>query len=109
MKEFQEKFALSAFQIGLISESTLHLSDSYSYIFHPATAAVLELGALGGALVSGAFADVWSRRKSISLACGKCHRIKPLSHLTVSKSSFVSAPSCKQLPTLPGHLALDAP
>jgi MFS family permease len=36
-----------------------------------ATAAILELGALVGALVCGTYSDSMSRRKAIRLACGE--------------------------------------
>ena len=47
---------------------SLAVGDGSSRIFH--VAAVLELGALFGALASGILADRFSRRHSIFFACG---------------------------------------
>jgi MFS family permease len=47
-------------------------------------AAVLELGALFGALSAGILADRYSRRYSIFLAGGSCLGAIPLLKLTVS-------------------------
>ena len=47
----------------------LFSSDEYFCVFH-ALAAMLELGALLGALLAGTFTDRYSRRHSIFAACG---------------------------------------
>lgn len=49
-------------------------------------AAMLELGALGGALLAGTFADRYSRKASIFSACGKT--------ISYSSTNFAVAQFC---------------
>lgn len=77
MKDFMRRWPIGPWEKGLMSASNLlarlqYGSDSLDL------AAVLELGALFGALAAGVLADKYSRRHSICLACGEyvhspCH------------------------------------
>ena len=68
MKDFTTRWPIGAWEKGLMS---MHLSF---FTFRASRlsdlAAVLELGALFGALASGILADRFSRRHSIFFACG---------------------------------------
>lgn len=68
MKDFQERFPLSSFQVGLLST---HPCCRYLLISDFFTAAVLELGALFGAIEAGVLANKLSRRDSIILSSGQ--------------------------------------
>ena len=69
MKDFTTRWPIGAWEKGLMSTVYLHFCRLGStQTFH--VAAVLELGALFGALICGILADRFSRRHSIFVACG---------------------------------------
>ena len=69
MKDFRWQFSASPYQEGLLSTS------KYAFLPPPrlaqdSTAALLEFGALAGALVTGSKAETSPRRQIIGFACG---------------------------------------
>ena len=78
MKDFTARWPIGPWEKGLMSACVSQVMVCLcSYM---RAAAVLELGALFGALSAGLLADRHSRRFSISLACGKCSpRVLPVS------------------------------
>lgn len=73
-----------------------------TYETHPFPAAVLELGALVGALFAGYFADKYSRRYSIIFACSKLYNLSSPIPNELTKSNLQSySPSA-----LPSRLLL---
>ena len=66
-------------------------------------AAVLELGALMGALIAGVYADRYSRRHSIVLASSTSFLLKdlkPLNHMIFFQSYFVLGPLSNAAPSI---------
>jgi hypothetical protein len=68
MQDFAQRWPMTSWQKGAMS-TLLYFSYSYSLFFTWNKAAVLELGALFGALSAGVLADRCSRRHSILAAC----------------------------------------
>jgi len=73
MADFKEHFPVTPFQQGALSEYSFRCPSLY-YAHLRVAAAILELGALVGALTCGTYGDSTSRRKAISLACGEDFR-----------------------------------
>ena len=73
MKDFMARWPIGPWEKGLMSACVSRgLWVMLCLCSYMRSAAVLELGALFGALSAGLLADRHSRRFSISLACGKC-------------------------------------
>ena len=69
MRDFMARWPIGPWEKGLMSAS-ITVPISLLKCEQPCAAAVLELGALFGALSAGIFADRYSRRYSMFLACG---------------------------------------
>ena len=69
MEDFIRRWPITPLQKGILSES-FFLSNQVWFCDARFLAAVLELGALFGALSAGLLADRYSRRHSIIVACG---------------------------------------
>jgi len=91
MKDFLARWPITPLQEGAISSVLYHSSLLFVY-WHSTLAAVLELGALIGALFAGIFADRYSRRQAIFAACCTRHiSIIPKSHVNEAQWSSVLA------------------
>jgi MFS family permease len=69
MHDFINRWPITPLQKGIMSESWLKILYQLDHSQIMNIAAVLELGALMGALVAGVYADRYSRRHSIVVAC----------------------------------------
>ena len=76
MRDFMDRWPITPLQKGFMSEFLFLFDDLIRIQLKEKTwgnkAAVLELGALMGALIAGFYADRYSRRHSIVIACGTC-------------------------------------
>jgi hypothetical protein len=73
MQDFMNRWPITPLQKGIMSEFYFKVSYQLGTVLTLGgmnIAAVLELGALMGALIAGVYADHYSRRHSIVLASG---------------------------------------
>lgn len=74
MKDFTERWPIGAWEKGLMSKSIVSMRSMECTLLTliDSLAAMLELGCLLGAIITGTFADHLTRRQAIVLACSTC-------------------------------------